>query len=465
MRPTQWRPSTHLMVGVGVLAIVAAVVAAIALFTASGRGASGAKAPPPPAAVTAKPSIVPVAATAPIPTQAALAATLAAVVADPNLGRLGGRVTDAMTGEELWRQLDDVGMQPASTNKTLTTAAALLALDREARVTTRVVAADQPGASGVIVLVGGGDPTLSAVPPGQDTWYHGAARISDLADQVRRSGVTPTAVQVDTSLFSGPSMAPGWDPADIEGGDIAPIESVMLDAGRIQPATDESRRSVTPALDAGHALATALGVDPQRVTIASHPAPSGARQLAAVRSAPLIERLNEMMSVSDNVMAECIAREVAASMHRSLSFAGAVDAVTNRLNTAHIDTAGATLLDSSGLSVDDRLTAKILDAVVQAAAGPDQPTLRPLLDLLSIAGGSGTLSDRFLDATFHAAGAAGWLRAKTGSLTAINALAGVVTDRSGRVLTFALISNDAGPTGRTAIDAVASTLWSCGCAT
>jgi D-alanyl-D-alanine carboxypeptidase/D-alanyl-D-alanine-endopeptidase (penicillin-binding protein 4) len=57
------------------------------------------------------------------------------------------------------------------------------------------------------------------------------------------------------------------------------------------------------------------------------------------------------------------------------------------------------------------------------------------------------------------------LRAKTGSLTAINALAGVVTDRGGRVLTFALISNDAGPTGRTAIDAVASTLWSCGCVT
>jgi D-alanyl-D-alanine carboxypeptidase/D-alanyl-D-alanine-endopeptidase (penicillin-binding protein 4) len=462
MRTTQWRPSTHLMVGAGVLVIVAAVVAAAALFTARGRSANGPQVPPPPPAVTAKPSIVPVAAAAPVPTQSGLAAALAPVVADPNLGKLGGRVTDAMTGEELWRQLDNVLLQPASTNKTLTSAAALLALDRDARVTTRVVAADQPG---TVVLVGGGDPTLSGAPPGQDTWYHGAARISDLADQVRRSGVTPTSVQVDTSLFSGPTFAPGWDPADIEGGDIAPIESVMLDAGRIQPATDESRRSVTPALDAGHVLATALGVDPRQVTIAAHPTPSGARQLAAVRSAPLIERLNEMMGISDNVMAECIAREVAASMHRPLSFAGAVEAVTNRLSTAHIDTSGVTLQDSSGLSVDDRLSAKTLDSVVQGAAGPDQPSLRPLLDLLPIAGGSGTLSDRFLDATFHAAGPAGWLRAKTGSLTAINALAGVVTDRNGRVLTFALISNDAGMTGRTAIDAVASTLWSCGCAT
>lgn len=464
MRPTRWRTSTHLIVGAGVLAIVAALVAAAALLTSNRRGA-GAHVVSPPPAVTAKPGVVPVSPDAPVPRRSALAAALALAAADPNLGKLGARVTDAMTGEELWQQSDDVPLQPASTNKTLTSAAALLALDRNARVTTRVVAAGRPEATGTIVLVGGGDPTLSGAAPGQNTWYHNAPRLSDLADQVRRSGVTPTAVEVNTSLFTGPSFAPGWDPADIEGGDIAPIESVMLDAGRIQPATDESRRSPTPALDAGRALALALGLDPQRVTVTNRPVDSGARQLAAVKSAPLIDRLNEMMNASDNVMAECIAREVAASMQRPLSFTGAVSAVTNRLGTAHIDTRSAILRDSSGLSVDDRLTAKTLDAVVQAAAGPDEPTLRPLLDLLPIAGGSGTLSDRFIDGTPAGSGPAGWLRAKTGSLTAINALAGVVTDRSGRVLTFALISNDAGMSGRTAIDALGVALWSCGCAT
>jgi D-alanyl-D-alanine carboxypeptidase/D-alanyl-D-alanine-endopeptidase (penicillin-binding protein 4) len=461
MRPTRWRTSTHLIVGAGVVAVVAALVAAGALLTSGDRGV-GAHVPPPPPAVAAKPGVVPVSADAPTPSQQALAAALALAAADPNLGKLGARVTDAMTGEELWQQFDDVLLQPASTNKTLTSAAALLALDRNARVTTRVVAGSDPA---TVVLVGGGDPTLSGAAPGQGTWYHHAPRLSDLADQIRRSGVTPTAVEVNTSLFSGPSFAPGWDPADIEGGDISPIESVMLDAGRIQPATDESRRSATPALDAGRALAAALGVDPAHVTVTNHPVDSGARQLAAVQSAPLIDRLNEMMNVSDNVMAECIAREVAKSMQRPQSFTGAVDAVLNRLGTAHIDTGSAILRDSSGLSVDDRLTAKTLDAVVQAAAGPDEPKLRPLLDLLPIAGGSGTLSDRFIDGTPAGSGPAGWLRAKTGSLTAINALAGVVTDRSGRVLTFALISNDAGMSGRTAIDALGVALWSCGCVT
>ncbi|CQD21819.1 D-alanyl-D-alanine carboxypeptidase/D-alanyl-D-alanine-endopeptidase [Mycobacterium lentiflavum] len=460
MGRTRWRKSTQVFIGLAVLAFVAAVVAAATFFTSGGHGGGGAHvAVPPPRAPVVKPGMVPVADTAETPSAGALAAVLAPVAADPNLGRLGGRITDALTGKELWQVAADVPLVPASTNKVLSAAAALLTLDRQARISTRVVAGS-PNAQGPIVLVGAGDPTLSAAPRDVPTWYRGAPRISDLVEQIHRSGMTPTTVQVDISAFTGPTMAQGWDPADIDNGDIAPIESVMIDAGRIQPSTVNSRRSKTPALDAGRELAKALGLDPAAVTIAS--APSGARQLAVVQSAPLVQRLGEMMDHSDNVLAECIAREVAAAINRPRSFAGAVDAVTNRLNTAHVDTTGAMLVDSSGLSVDDRLTAKTLDGTVQAAAGPDQPSLRALLDLLPIAGGSGTLADRFLDQATNL-GPAGWLRAKTGSLTAINSLVGVVTDRSGRVLTFAFISNAAGPNGRNAMDALATRLWTCGC--
>ncbi len=381
-------------------------------------------------------------------------------LANPDLGALTGRVTDAFTGTELWQQGSTTPMIPASTNKVLTAGAALLTLDRDARQTTTVVAADQNRQPGVIVLVGGGDPTLSSAAPGQETLYRNAARISDLAAQVRSSGIKVTAIQVDASAFSGPSLAPGWDPADILGGDVAPIESVMVDAGRTQPLTPESVRSFTPALDAGRVLAAALNVDPQAVTMASVPAHDG-HQIASVQSAPLMDRLTEMMNHSDNVMAECIAREVSVATGRPASFGDAVQAVTTRLSAAGVDMTGARLMDGSGLSVDDRLTAKTLDGVIGAAAGPVQPPMRPLLDVLPIAGGSGTLSNRYIDDQTDEA--AGWLRAKTGSLTGTNTLAGVVTDVSGRVLTFTLMSNNAGPTGRTAIDALAATLRSCGC--
>ena len=460
MRPTRWRRSTHVVIGVAVLLLVAAVVGVAAVLT-TGNSTSDAQAiKPAPAAATAQPGILPVVDSATRPTPDRLAATLAPLVADPNLGALTGRITDAITGAQLWAQGADVPMQPASTNKVLTTAAALLALDRDARLTTRVIASGQPG---VVVLKGGGDPTLSAAPTGQDTWYREAARIGDLADQVRRSGNDVTTVQVDISAYRGPTMAPGWDSADIDGGDIAPMEAVMLDGGRTQPVSVESRRSTTPALDAGRALAVALKVDPATVTVL----PTGLRggqEIASVQSPPLIERLRQMMNESDNVMAESIGREVAAEQNRPQSFDAAVQTVLSQLDKAKIDTGNARLLDSSGLSVDDRLTAETLDGVVNAAAGSDQPTLRPLLDLLPIAGGSGTLSNRYLD-TDAGRAAAGYLRAKTGSLTGTNSLAGIVTNASGRVLTFAFISNNAGPTGRTAIDALAAVLRSCGCST
>lgn len=452
------RRGSHALLAAAVIALVAVVVAAAALLTAGGRSNASVPAPRPFAA--SKPALVPVSDTAGMPSTAGMTAALAAAVANPNLGNLTGRISDAKTGTQIWEQRAGVPMQPASTNKILTAAAALLTLDRNARVTTTVQAADQNRMPGVVVLVGGGDPVLSAAPPREDTWYRGAARISDLADQVRKSGIKPTAVQVDNSLYTGPDMAPGWDPADIAGGDISPIQSVMLDAGRIQPTTLESRRSPTPALDAGRALAVALGVDPAKVTMA--PGPADGRQLASVQSAPLIERVRQMMVASDNVMAETIAREVAQATGRPLSFAGGVDATLAKLATIKIDLAGASLVDSSGLSVSNLLTANTLDEIINAAAGPDHPVLRPMLDMLPVAGGSGTLSERFLGVD-HEKSSAGWLRAKTGSLTKTNTLAGIVTDVNGRVLSFAFISNNAGMEGRTRLDALVSILRTCGC--
>ena len=141
-----------------------------------------------------------------------------------------------------------------------------------------------------------------------------------------------------------------------------------------------------------------------------------------------------------------------------------MSAVLDQLRAAGIDTTAAVLRDSSGLSVDDRLTALTLDEVITAATGDDQPALRPLVDLLPIAGGSGTLSNRYLD-TPAGREAAGWLRAKTGSLSGVNAISGQLVTKDGRLLVFAILADDTGNSlaARAALDRIAARLVACGC--
>jgi D-alanyl-D-alanine carboxypeptidase/D-alanyl-D-alanine-endopeptidase (penicillin-binding protein 4) len=90
------------------------------------------------------------------------------------------------------------------------------------------------------------------------------------------------------------------------------------------------------------------------------------------------------------------------------------------------------VVDGSGLSLDNRVTCAALVAVLE------RPETGPLLaDLLPVAGESGTLERRFEEPPL-----AGVLRAKTGSLRSVVALAGLVEDDD-PALTFALVSNGA----------------------
>jgi D-alanyl-D-alanine carboxypeptidase/D-alanyl-D-alanine-endopeptidase (penicillin-binding protein 4) len=102
--------------------------------------------------------------------------------------------------------------------------------------------------------------------------------------------------------------------------------------------------------------------------------------------------------------------------------------------------------------------------VLLATTGTGHPQWRPILSGLSVAGWDGSLveQDRF---TGSAAGADGAVRAKTGSLTGVSAMAGVLTDADGRQLIFVFVADQTpGETdARTAIDQLAATLVRCGC--
>ncbi len=410
--------------------------------------------PPQPAAVAVDPRIDPVVATAPEPTPSGISRSIAPALRDPALGELTGMISDSLTGQVLWTRDPGQPRIPASNDKVLSAAAFLEAMPHDQRLTTTVVAGD----NGQVILKGAGDPTLSAQPADADTFYTGPGRIADLAAQIERAGLPVTSVAVDLSAFSGPTMDTTWDRRDIQGGDIAPVESVMVDGARLEPLDEYSPRSPTPGRMAGEALAAALGVEGPVTEVT---APAGDRVIAKVTSAPLVTRVNDMLRYSDNVLAETLAIEL--SVHRGgpPTHAGGVDAVEQVLSSMFPEQwAGTTLQDASGISYANRTTPELLDAVMTAASGPSRPALRPMLDGLPIAAGTGTLADRFPATT----PGAGWVRAKTGTLTGVSSLTGIVQTVDGRVLSFALMSGGTSPAdARPALDAVVGQLRECGC--
>ncbi|HET6209781.1 MAG TPA: D-alanyl-D-alanine carboxypeptidase, partial [Jatrophihabitans sp.] len=253
----------------------------------------------------------------PAPTPAGVAAALAGPLTAAGLGpSVAAQVFDAQAGTALFSQHPGQLVAPASTSKLLTAAAVLTRYRDTDRFSTRVLAGPTPGS---VVLVGGGDPTLSAAPAGQATEYAEAARVSDLARAVRAgAGGTPISqVIVDDSLFTGPATAPGWAPEDAPSSYASPITALMVDAGRDVPGA--GMRSAAPDLAAGQALAGALGAG----QVSRGSAPAGARTLATVRSAPVGVLVEQMLRDSDNVIAEVLARQVAIAGHQPGSFAAA----------------------------------------------------------------------------------------------------------------------------------------------
>ena len=417
---------------------------------------------PPPAARGAL--LPPLPAHAPAPTPAGLQASVDTALADPVLARgLAVSVVDVPTGQVLYERAADTPLLPASTAKIATAVAALTALPSDLRLTTRVVAGAAPGE---VVLVGGGDPTLAS--PQAELGYPRPAELADLAARTRAAlgDVPVTRVVVDDSLYAGERLGPGWKPTYVTQGAVAPVNALMVDGGRARP--DRLQRVADPALAAGEALAALLqpGAD---VAVARGAARAGAQVLGEVRSEPVPALVESMLVRSDNDLAEALARQVALATGQPASFAGSAQALSLVLGDLLADVGVARdavrLVDGSGLSRENRLEPAALTRLLARAASGEAPELAPVLSGLPVAGFDGTLALRYRGGS--AATAAGEVRAKTGTLNGVSALAGLVRTEDGRLLAFDLTADDV-PLGATraaerALDTLAAQLAACGC--
>ncbi|MFJ8011603.1 D-alanyl-D-alanine carboxypeptidase/D-alanyl-D-alanine-endopeptidase [Streptomyces sp. NPDC096339] len=360
-----------------------------------------------------------------------LPAALRPLLADPALGTVRtASVVDTATGQVLYESGAGDAMTPASTVKIATAAAALAALGPEHRIRTTVA----PGAAaGQIVLVGGGDPSLTAkkkTPVGGSL----AALAYDTAVALKAAGTGTVTLGYDDSLYTGPARHPIGDNPN-----IALVTSLAADEGRPDDSTSGPvERVEDPAKEAARAFAALLtdkGIKVTGAPVKAKPV-AGAQPLAVTLSTPLSGLVERMLTNSDNDIAEALARQTALASGQPASFEGAEKAVAARLASLGVDVSGTRFADGSGLNRADKVSAGLLTGILAKAAGPDHPELRPVLTGLPVAGFTGTLRAR----NSGSSPAAGLLRAKTGTLTGVNSLSGTVVDRSGRLLAFAFLT-------------------------
>jgi D-alanyl-D-alanine carboxypeptidase/D-alanyl-D-alanine-endopeptidase (penicillin-binding protein 4) len=408
------------------------------------------------------------------PTTAGLTAALTPLLADHAFAgdEVAMLVADAATGRVLLDHDSADVVPPASTAKLAVAVAALQVLGPDARLTTRVVQGSGPSQ---VVLVGGGDPTLSGpaavglLSPG----YPAPASLTTLAQQtateLHARGITAVTLGYDASLFVGATLAPGWKPIYQTEGDVAPVSALEVDEGHPNPA--RTATAADPAAAAASEFAALLTSNGVAVTGVPTAVRAGATQasaakptLASVASPPMSELVQRMLGRSDNDLAEALSRQVAIATGHPASFAGGVAAVKAAIVGLGVDSAGLSTVDASGLSPLDRVKPAALLALLRLAIVPGHDRLAPILTGLPVAGFSGTLSGRFGG---PAAAGAGLIRAKTGTLDGVVALAGYLQDSSGATLVFATIvtgvAKTATVTTEAALDRLTASLPACGC--
>jgi D-alanyl-D-alanine carboxypeptidase/D-alanyl-D-alanine-endopeptidase (penicillin-binding protein 4) len=180
-----------------------------------------------------------------------------------------------------------------------------------------------------------------------------------------------------------------------------------------------------------------------------------------VKSQPVSTLVQQELIVSDNTLAETLARVTAIRAGTGNTFSSIDAAVLPALRSYGIAPTGVRVVDGSGLSDDDRIPPAYLTRLMVKVLHKTDG-LGPVFSGLPIAGRTGSLSysDRFSGAASRADGK---VRAKTGWIDTGYTLAGIIRAKDGTPLTFAFYAlGDVTASAKQALDALTADVWSCG---
>jgi D-alanyl-D-alanine carboxypeptidase/D-alanyl-D-alanine-endopeptidase (penicillin-binding protein 4) len=432
-----------------------------------------------------------------------LSSQIGAILGKPGLAKVlfSVCIVSGDTGEIVYEKNPHLALLPASNMKIVTTAAALDSLGRDFGFTTQVGLCGE-----ALVVKGSGDPLFGDRKSEAKNGHRPEPIIPEIVAGLKGMGIGAVSdIVLDDSIFDSQRVHPSWPKDQLHqkyacevcglnySGNCVDITAanrrgtVVLS---LDPPTDylKLRNAVTvwkspkswfsvartdvpgelliegncraqagpysvavenPALFFGRLIRDALIKAGIRVAgeVLEQPAPEGCalREIARYDT-PIRDVLPRTNKDSLNLAAESLFKRLGAqaSPDGKGSWETGGKAVAEYLRRLGVDEGEFVIVDGSGLSRDDRLSAYALTRVLMhVASGPDAEFFK---GSLAVGGLDGTIVSHFWERKYR-----GRVSAKTGYIEAVRALSGFVhTDRGDFIFSF--LANHGGNGARGAIE-------------
>lgn len=314
----------------------------------------------------------------------AIRAVFSQLVKNNNLANPAVIVVDQATGEVVFEKNSQVGRKPASVIKLLTGAAAYTYLSPSDSYTTS--------------LWIGIDTKTAIIQGSLDPW---TTFNSVQADNFKRTSLGKVAYNAMAVL--GRANAGNYEGTTLYYSDLYPQDITSIK-------TYFKERNLAIVL--------------KKVT-ATRAKELSASQILTSTSPTLQVITDWMLTWSDNLLADRIARSAASAAGFTRDFSGVAKVFRKLMDSFAITTKNLVVKDGSGLSRENRVTAQQISQLLIVIARDEK--LKPLITGLPIGGVTGTLIERFV---VTAPSAVGLVRAKTGTLNGTTNLAGYVESES-----------------------------------
>lgn len=342
----------------------------------------------------------------------ALTTLLASKAIDPD--RTAVYVWDLQSDCRIAGHNTKLPLTPASVMKCVTTAALCDRLPYNFTYETKVYLEGEQIDSifrGKLLVVGSGDPSL-----GENRYEGHPSFPEEIAKKLDAKGIKrlEAEVTVDDALFAGPAVPPSWDKADLDKSYGTGFHSFNYGGNR------SGKAAVSNPLTL---FKTALekACNEKGITITElQTAPTSKRKthLLTYQSPYIADIMASCMYRSDNLYAEALLRKFGMICGGDGSTASAASAATRYWESANFPIDDVVIVDGSGLSRSNCLTAEFLGEVLKDME--DDPTY---VSFFPLTGEEGTVR-HFLEGSPLQA----YMALKTGSMNGIQSYAGYVVD-------------------------------------